>query len=91
MGLLIFIAAIIGPKALLRGGNKGLAFLATLGVIIGSALIYTPGIGHGGWLMATIPGSPVIYFVIFAGYKLYDMYQSRAGGPEPSFGRDRQE
>lgn len=88
MGQLIVIAGIIGPKAFLRWSNRFLALIATIGVIIGSATIYTPGIGMGGWLMFTIPFSPAIYFLILAGYKLYDRHQQRIKQPAPSFGRD---
>jgi len=87
MGQLIIVASIIGPKAFLRWSNRALALIATLGVIIGSAMIYTPGIGAGGWLMATIPGSPVIYFLILSGYKIYDLYQQREEQSAHSFGR----
>jgi hypothetical protein len=33
----------------------------TVAIVVGSAFIYTPGIGTGGWLLATVPLSPLIY------------------------------
>ena len=38
--------------------------ILTLLTVVGSAFIYTPGIGTGGWLMATVPLSPIIYLVL---------------------------
>ena len=38
--------------------------ILTVAIVVGSAFIYTPGIGMGGWLMATVPLSPIIYLVL---------------------------
>lgn len=42
----------------------GWALLITALIVVLSAFIYTPGIGHGGWLMLTIPGAPIIFLVV---------------------------
>jgi hypothetical protein len=35
----------------------------TVLIVAGSAFIYSPGIGYGGWLPGTLPASPWIYLV----------------------------
>ena len=55
--MLMALLAALSPSSL-RGP---LAAIVTIIVVIGSASIYTPGIGTGGWLLATIPLSPFIF------------------------------
>ena len=44
--------------------------LLTVAIVVGSAFIYTPGIGTGGWLMATLPLSPFIYGFLLLIFRL---------------------
>jgi hypothetical protein len=44
--------------------RPGWPVLITLMIVVGSAFIYTTGIGYGGWLMMTLPFSPVIYLIV---------------------------
>ncbi|HEY2775005.1 MAG TPA: hypothetical protein VGK20_13240 [Candidatus Binatia bacterium] len=37
----------------------------TVLIVVGSAFIYSPGIGYGGWLLGTLPASPIIYLVVW--------------------------
>ncbi|GEM_PF-5722424 len=65
INLLATLYVFAGPFLLARmAGNYiwplVLAFLYVISAIIASAMIYTPSFGYGGWLMLTLPFSPVL-------------------------------
>ena len=65
INLLAVVYILVAPFVLTRYALKRvwpilLALVYALTAIISSALIYTPGIGQGGWLMVTVPFSPIL-------------------------------
>jgi hypothetical protein len=38
--------------------------IVTVAIVVVSAFIYTPGIGRGGWLLATLPLAPFIFIFL---------------------------
>jgi hypothetical protein len=42
----------------------------TVAIVVGSAFIYSPGIGYGGWLLGTIPLSPFIFGFLLLIFRL---------------------
>ena len=46
------------------------AGVLTVAIVVGSAFIYSPGIGYGGWLLGTIPLSPFIFGFVLLIFRL---------------------
>lgn len=86
----LIIAVIIGLKMHLRWWNSVLALLSTIAIVVGSAFLYTPSYGYGGWLMGTVPASPVIFVSLWIAYSItgwFGRLKSRPRIGRPSFGR----
>lgn len=49
---------------------KASPLLITVLIVVGSAFIYSPGIGYGGWLLGTLPASPIIYLIVWLVFRL---------------------
>lgn len=70
--VIVVIAGVIGLKTHIAGWNWLLALLSTIIVVVGSAFLYSPGFGYGGWLMITLPFSPVMFVSLWIAYAIID-------------------
>ena len=68
--IIVTIAVVIGMKMHLKWGNWLLALLSTITIVIASAFIYSPGYGLGGFLMLTLPFSPVAFVSLWIAYAI---------------------
>lgn len=75
------LAVVIWLKMNLPFWNSVQALLSTIVIVAGSALLYSPAYGYGGWLMLTLPLSPVIFLSLWIAYAFGGL-KSR-----PHFGR----
>ena len=84
LGIVIaIIAAVIGLKMHLRIWNSVLALFSTIIVVVGSAFLFTPAYGYGGWLMLTLPLSPVIFVSLWAAYSIAGWLGRLKSRPHP--------
>ena len=68
--IIAILAAVIGIKMHLHWWNWALALISTLLIVVGSAALYSVPCGYGGYLMVTLPLSPLIFISLWIAYVL---------------------
>ena len=86
LNLLIVLAIIAGPFLLVKLTGGALwplvtALIYAILAVIASAFIWSAGFGYGGWLMLTLPFSPLILLYGWLAAKLALWWRGRNAPP----------